>query len=490
MTVLIATGNAVLDDHLKKYLETSYKVNYVEELADVVDKVQEANVVVLSSYLPSTHEEDQEKELQSFQYAVHHLLERNIRIVFLTDTSISVEMLEHLFNLGVYDFIITEDGNVDLEDILNKVGSPSSAKKASNIIDDYAKQVNPKHHVLYPKVKGEPMKTLKKSELERYHHAEYNEQEAPKTLASHRTQENDVENETTNQTAKRKNQRRKTSETVNNQVEEPKMFAFWGASTNLGKRTLSQSYASQIAKLGYSVLYIEFDYMNPALALTTALSNQEKNLYQLSLSQDSFDLKQYIANKMDVKITKEMVSLFSEVPENLHFLGLPSGFTSEQFPSITNKGFLGTLISALKEVEFDAIVMNLPNQIDNLFSFPVMLESDVVFAVTTSSPVRINEYRKLKQMLNDTPLNMDKWEVIVNQVGEDIPREVCDQLLRERSILSVPYDVQRPSYELDIRIGSPSINNKMNELASLYGFMLPEPEVTKKKGIFGGLKLK
>lgn len=497
MTVLIATGNAVLDAHLKKHLNSSYKVNYVEELTDAVEKVKDTEVVVLSSFLPSVHDDNEDKELQSLQNTLHHLLEYQIRIVYLTDSTVSVEMLECLFDAGIRDFIISEDGNVDLGDIVEKIEHPLSEEQARNIIDAYvqnknAHPVRPSHLVKdeTKKVAKEPTKIATKSEFETYHHAEYKEEKEPKTLAFQSSLENDVEEDTIDLSVKVKKQRKKTSDTVVNQVEEPKLFAFWGVSTNLGKRTLSQSFASQIAKLGYSVLYIEFDYIHPSLAMTTALSNPEKNLYQLSLSQDSFDLNQFIANKMDVKITKEMVSLFSEIPDQFHFVGLPSGFQPDQFPSITSEGFLNTLILALKEVEFDAVVMNLPNQVDNIFSFPVMLESDVVFAVTTSNPVRINEYRKIKQLLNDTPLNMDKWEVIVNQVGDEIPKDVCDQLLREHSILAVPYDIQRSTYELDLRMGSPVINQKMNELASLYGFLAPEPETTKKKRLFGGLKLK
>jgi hypothetical protein len=498
MTVLIATGNAVLDAHIKKYLRSSYKVNYVEELESAVKKVPDTNVVILSSFLPSAHDDDEAEKNQAFQHAIEVLLEQNIRIVFLTDSTISVQTLNDLFELGVYDIILAEDGNVDLESILDKVENPTSKEEAEELLNRFSQKGNVRHQPveteqeLYQelhakKVRKEQMKVQTEFEQEVYHHAEYKKKEAPRTLIF----QSDVKEEenTVNHKVSNRLQRRKTTEKTKNQTEEPKMFAFWGASTNLGKRTLSQSFANQIVKLGYSVLYVEFDYLNPALALTTALSSPEKNFYQLSLSQDSFDLKQFIANKMDVKITKEMVSLFSEIPEEFYFLGLPAGFNPEQFPSITNEGFLSTLIAALKEIEFDAVVMNLPNQIDNLFSFPVMLESDVVFAVTTTNPVRINEYRKMKQLLSDTPLNMDKWEVIVNQVGAEITKDVCDQLLRERSILAVPYDIQRPAYELDLRMGSPIINEKMNELAGLYGFMPPEPEVTKKKGLFG-LKLK
>lgn len=492
MTVLIATGNAVLDAHLKKYLHSSFKVNYVEEVIDAVGKVQDTNVVILSSFLPSAHDDDELKQNESFQNVIQHLLNHDIRIVFLTDTTIPVEVLESLFNVGVYDYIITEDGNVDLENILAKVEKPSTEEMARKAIEDYLTKYEEKplqQLKVAKKYEEKPLSIKTESELESYHFAEYREKEKLKTLAVQQ-HTNSEQDDIVHQKVRVGKQRMKISQNIKNDVEEPKIFAFWGASTNLGKRTLSQSFAAQIAKLGYSVLYIEFDYINPSLALTTALSNPDKNLYQLSLSQESFDLNQYIANKMDVRITKEMVSLFSEIPSEFYFLGLPSGFSPEQFPSITNEAFISTLISALKEVEFDAVVMSLPNQIDNIFSFPIMLESDVVFAVTTSNPVRINEYRQLKKILNDTPLNMDKWEVIVNQIGNEIPKEVCDQLLRERSILAVPYDIQRASYELDLRMGSPIINQKMNELASLYGFLAPEPEVTKKKGLFGGLKLK
>ena len=278
--------------------------------------------------------------------------------------------------------------------------------------------------------------------------------------------------------------REKSASKLGAQKADPKIFSFWSASSNLGKRTISQSYAMQIAKLGYSVLYCEFDYLSPALAQTTALSNQDKNFYQLALSQDTFDLRQYIATKMDVKITKEMVGLFEEIPHEFHFLGLPSGFDPETFPSITSEDFLETLLSALKEIEYDAIVINLPSEIENLFGFPVMLESDVIFNVVSSNPVRISEYHAIIRMLQETPLDMKKWKSVINQVGQGISKETCDQMLREQSILAIPHDAERSGFELDLRFGSTLINQKTAELAGLFGFIAPETTV-KKKGFFG-----
>ncbi|MEX3623655.1 CpaE family protein [Viridibacillus arvi] len=487
MTVIIGTGNASLDAHIKKHITSSAKVNYLEELNDYIGKVADTELVILSSFLPSVHDDTEQQKAEAFISTIQLTLAQGIRVVFLTDTTFPIQDLNILFKLGIYDFIISEDGDVNIPDIMNKVQHATNKMDAQLLIEKFAKKQSPS---------AQRGRLLLSEDNELYQHIEYkdgqnsqpfdSEPEAD-VLVPKFSQKEDVLARLApiNPTSPFKPNRQKTLETKDlGQIEEAKTFAFWGASTNLGKRTLSQSFAIQIAKMGYSVLYVELDYLNPTLALTTALTNPDKNFYQLSLSQDSFDLDQFIANKMDVKITKDMLPLFNEIPSEFNFLGLPAGFDSDLFPSITNEGFLSTLISALKEVNYDAVVINLPNQVENLFSFPVMLESDVVFAVTTANPIRVNDYRNMKKMLEDTPLNMDKWEVIVNQVGSEISKDDCNQLLREEALLTVSYDTQRPTHELDLRFGSPSINQKMNELAGLYGFLPPEPTVVKKKGFF------
>ena len=491
MTVLIGTGNAVLDAHLKKYINDSGKVNYLEEINNQVGDLNAADVVILSSFLPSVNDDTEQEKTTAFNFTLKSVLDQGVRVVFLTDMTFPLQDLTLLFDLGIYDFIVSEDGNVDLADILKKVETATTKEEAQAILDEFAKKQSP----LIQKGK---LKNADNHEL--YQHLEYKEvaQEVKIELpilekqtitTMPKAEQEPVQvvptvKEPQSSTVKATRQKSTEKGETTGTVDEAKTFAFWGNSTNLGKRTLSQSFAMQIAKMGYNVLYVELDYLNSTLALTTALTNPDKNFYQLSLSQDSFDLDNFIANKMDVRITKEMLPLFNEIPEEFHFLGLPGGFEADLFPSITNEGFLSTLVGALKEVDFDAVVINLPNEIDNLFSFPVMLESDVVFAVTTVNPIRVNEYRAMKKMLADTPLNMNKWQVIVNQVGNEISKDVCDQILREQSLLAVPYDLQRGAYELDLRFGSPTINQKMVELANLYGFFPPEPVEPKKKGLF------
>lgn len=498
MKVLIGTGNAVLDQYLQKYMANSEKVNYLEEINEVIGRVTKVDVIVLSSFLPSVHDDTEQQKNDAFNDTIKLTLEKGVRIIFLTDMTFPLQDLRILFDLEIYDFIVSEDGDVDLGDILQKIKVPTSKENAAMLIEKFAEKQAPsaQHGKLRLADKADFYQRLDYKDVERgqavsqqplYDGPPITQFKSDHQVTSQKPfYEEDVLTRLspTGFSSMKPNRQKSLEKNSENFAEEAKTFAFWGASTNLGKRTLSQTYAMQIAKLGYSVLYVELDYLNPTLALTTALTNPDKNFYQLSLSQDSFDLDSFVANKMDVRITKEMVQLFNEIPNDFHFLGLPSGFEKELFPSITNEGFLSTLISALKEVNFDAIVINLPNEVENLFSFPVMLESDVVFAVTTANPVRINEYREMNKLLVDTPLDMNKWEVIVNQVGSEISKDVCDQLLREHSIITVPHDTQRPLYELDLRFGSPIINQKMAELASLYGFLPPEPIESKRKSFF------
>lgn len=503
MTVLIGTGNALLDNHLQLNInKQTEKVNYLEEIHDIVSRISEEDVVILSSYLPSVNDETEQQRMAAFNKTIQLVLEKGTRIVFLTEILFPLQDLYLLYDLGIYDLIVSEDnGNVNLKDIINKITNPTSSQEAKTLLERISKKQSPYDQ------RG-MLKNAASSEL--YQHLEYREVPGVNEVSHQPLYETNpvshFENEVQQVNTDPHNykdsaltrltptrhpiqpSRQKAVEKSATEHAEAKLFAFWAASTEVGKRTLSQSYAMEIAKLGYSVLYVEFDYLNPTLALTTALSHPDKNLYQLSLSQDSFDLGNYIANKMDVQITKDMASLFNEISNDFYFLGLPQSFDTDSFPSITNEQFLSTLLSALKDMPFDAVIMNLPNDVENLFSFPVMVQSDVVFAVTTANPVRINEYRAMNKLLSDTHLDMEKWQVLVNKVGEEISKDVCDQLLHERALISVPYDLKRPYLELDLHFGSPTINQKMQELAALYGFIPEEPVETKRKGLFGKKK--
>lgn len=502
MSIVIATGNAILDDHIKRFVGTSTKVNYLEEIKEVINNAKGVKVALLSSFLPSAHDETEQRKETSFQEVIEVLLDNEVRVVFLTDTDLPIDSLYYLFEKGIYDFIVSQDGNVSLDEIVRKTKESTSKEEAKQQLESLVKVLPKASHraseeetVLYHELGAkkasvyeespESFQKPKEVETEAYQHLDFKKEVVETVIEEEKKPL--LEKEVVREFSPVKPVREKSSSKAGVKSEEPKIFSFWGSSENLGKRTLSQSFAVQVARLGYSVLYCEFDYQNPALALTTALSNNDKNFYQLALSQDTFDLRQFIANKMDVRITKEMVGLFEEIPHELHFLGLPSGFDPDTFPSITNEDFLETLLSALKEVEYDAVVINLPNEIENLFSFPVMLESDVVFSVISANPVRISNHRSLVKMLADTPLNMDKWEIIVNQVGEGVSKDTCEQLLREQVIAAVPFDMERSSYELDLRFGSPVINQKMTALAGIYGFLAPETN-EKKKGLFGLLR--
>lgn len=120
MTVILATGNAMLDDHIKRFVESSKKVNYLEEIKETIEGTENLETTLLSSFLPSAHDETEEGQMKSFQEIVKLLLNKEIRIVFLTDSELPIESLNELFDLGVYDFIVSQDGNVSIDEITRK----------------------------------------------------------------------------------------------------------------------------------------------------------------------------------------------------------------------------------------------------------------------------------------------------------------------------------------------------------------------------------
>lgn len=282
--------------------------------------------------------------------------------------------------------------------------------------------------------------------------------------------------------------RQKVEDKVNlEKAFEDKLFAFWGSTINSGKRTLSQAFASEIAKNDYKVLYVELDYRNPSFAITTGLTNSGKNLYKLALSQDNFKLDNFIADKKETDLLKQksFQKVIERFPDKLHYLALPSNFSAESFP-VLKEGFSKAFIQSLRESEYDAVILNLPSDIENSFCFPVMLEADRVFHVLTDSIVRMNEYRELKKVLLDASLDESKWVNIFNKVGLGVSKAALEELIGESGLASIKFDQKRSLFEKDLQIGSPEINDEMSHLVTLFGFKDLSAEGKRKKrfGIF------
>ncbi|MDP4087302.1 MAG: hypothetical protein Q8934_22320, partial [Bacillota bacterium] len=197
-------------------------------------------------------------------------------------------------------------------------------------------------------------------------------------------------------------------------------------------------------------------------------------------------IESYIAQPSEVPSNKKSVKKTVEnLPNNLHFLTFPKGFKTEHFPVIEDKSFITNFIKNIKATSYDFIILNLPHQIENLFTFPIMLESDVNFNVMNLHPARILKYFQIKEMLLKTPLNFEKMKLIVNQIPESMKKENVETLLNDKCEFMIPHCPHRIFNELDLIIGSPAINESIGSYLSSIGLSDEnEPEKRKKK-IFG-----
>lgn len=467
MKTIVATGHSEMDKILKKILSADEEVEvvYLEELKGLVEKDKSLNTVILSSFLPSVFDENSQRRVQSFKETIIALKNYDVRVIFLTDSNFSFKLLEFLFKLGVYDLIINPNADFKVQDVVKCFNHPYTKEKAFNTLAALTDDLN----------------VSESSEIK----PETDEEDIP--LSNLYDIQDDEESYQPFQPQQITTVRKRVEE-IKKEIStgKEKLFAFWGSSQNAGKRTLSQAFAAVIAEFNYKVLYVELDYLNPAFGMTTGLTNSKKNLYQLCLSQETFDINEYIATKddTDLKRQKGFNKILNRIPDNLHYLCLPTFFDSEEFPVLSQE-FLSNFIKALKEVEYDAVVISLSTDLDDVFGFPIMLEVDKIFHVIPDNIVRIQEYKLLKEKLKGTPLDMEKWETLLNQVGEGVEKEALDRLLEEQTLLSIPFCKDRSLYEHDLLIGSPVINEAMKDLAKHYKFMDPSENLSKRKRFFG-----
>ncbi|EOQ19787.1 MinD/ParA family ATP-binding protein [Bacillus cereus] len=266
------------------------------------------------------------------------------------------------------------------------------------------------------------------------------------------------------------------NESINNN--EIKSMAFWSNHVNEGKRTISQAVAQTLAKNDKKVLYVELDYLHPSFALSTGLTHPKKNMMRLIESRENFSIADYIANKNDVIVSEAIRDAMNKIPEKLYFLSFPADYLFNEFPKIENPDFINTFITAIKECNFDITIFNLPNNLDDLFAYPVMLEVDRVFHIISPNLLRMQEYKKTRQVLESVEFDMQKWSTILNKSIMGISPQVYEeQALKEEISFEISWDMKRPQAELELEIGSNGINEEVETLLSNMGFELKKSNI-------------
>lgn len=256
------------------------------------------------------------------------------------------------------------------------------------------------------------------------------------------------------------------------------VLSFYSVAPSQGKRTLSLSFAEMLAEQQHRVLYVELDYKHPSVAIATQITHNTKNAveyFQESVMKKTFALEPYVLSKDDLLINSDqkLKRIYSRLPSKLEYLVLPLNFHENSFPSIISdvnnaeqqaQEFIQKFIYSLKSSKYHYIVLNLPNELQSVFGFEVISNSDQVINVVTPSANRIYEFKKIEAFLSKNIPGFDsKVSTVINMANPSISDEEYNQLLR--SDLIVHYDSERQLEELSLRPGSEQIMQQLEVLA-------------------------
>lgn len=277
------------------------------------------------------------------------------------------------------------------------------------------------------------------------------------------------------------------------------IISFYSVAPSQGKRTLSVAYAELLATQGYKTLYMELDVFHPSLAITNQITNPIRNVveyFQKTLTNKDFNVENYVINKDILTMTdnRELKKIFSEMPNKLDYLVIPSNYNVSNFPVIIDSTekeaekkaheYIQKFMYSLKNSKYDYIVLNLPNEINSIFGFEVITESDYVLNILTASANRLYENREVITFLSSNVTDFDeRLYTIVNQTSPLIDVQTLKDLVRSNNkFLTIPFDLERQQKELALENGSPVISESIERLAQMMKIEI-DPTPSKKSGL-------
>lgn len=278
-------------------------------------------------------------------------------------------------------------------------------------------------------------------------------------------------------------------------------IAFYAVAPSQGKRSLSMATANFLASENHRTLYVELDTQHPSIATCFGISSEMQNVMEwIGKIQRTNDymLGNYALTKrklMEDCEDRKLKSIFKDLPENLDYLVLPKNFDVTLFPRIidsedanaedTAKAFIQNMLFGLSTANYDYIVLNLPNELNHIFGYEVLTQSDHVVNVVTPSFTRLAENLETINIVKSyAGAALPNMVAVMNMVTDRIEASTYKEYLSfsEKSLL-VPFEAERQVYEFGMEIKSPELTEASGRLLQKLGI---EVEVAqKKKGLFG-----
>lgn len=264
-----------------------------------------------------------------------------------------------------------------------------------------------------------------------------------------------------------------------------------GLKENSGKKTFALALANILARNGKRVLLADFDYKNPALALTYGITHNQRNTegyIEQTKRFGSFDMTNFFisASHSETK-QKDLKKQLDEVPTNIFFMTFSENFTveaanlqSQHFNDWNTEqcfDYMERIVEELKEQNFDYRILILPVGADDMFNLPLVLASDNCINLFKFNVEQLEAAKRLLTTFDQQSLQ--KFKFILNETSKKVEQRDYIQMCSPLQLNGIiPFDDYRAINEINGVISSPLIDNVALNLAKEIGLEVLE---TKRK---------
>ena len=227
------------------------------------------------------------------------------------------------------------------------------------------------------------------------------------------------------------------------------ILSVYAASMGEGKRTISQNLAKILSQNNQKVLYVELDYFRPSFAITTGLSHPTKNTLSFMVNmKEKYSLKYeyFVTNAKEMITTNKRAG--RHFNENIEFLTFPLEYDETLFPKLVENDkvlyydiqtFSKSFVDSFRDSKYDQVIFVLPNDIQSVFTIPIMQQSDLVLNIVSTNPTSLIESNKIYTILQEIEeLNIQsKWRTIIKKSSDAIPSSQFETFLSGQDIISI-----------------------------------------------------
>ncbi|WP_026826957.1 AAA family ATPase [Exiguobacterium artemiae] len=244
----------------------------------------------------------------------------------------------------------------------------------------------------------------------------------------------------------------------------PTIIAFRSVTRGAGASTLAATFAKETAVLKQKVLLVEANLISPSFAANTGVSHSTKNFLNLvNQGNESYKITNFIASPEDVDNKKLAAQL-----NGMDVLVVPRYQGKLDQIKLENPSqWIEKFMNTLKELPYDYIVIDVPTELDEFTSYPILSASDEVINVVDNTPKSVIEYRNEKIWLKENSLEF-KEILVINKHEKDYQGNIYE-LINDTPYIPIPYDPLRSREEWLLKIGSDLINVKIQILQNHIG---------------------